>query len=85
MTSSKIPVEFGLSINNIDSLSFHFQELCMSCRGSGIVEGVKDVKVTIPAGWLQKSLWSNEVVEGIIFLGFFCAANSSSSLKVFVV
>ncbi|XP_060673143.1 chaperone protein dnaJ 1, mitochondrial isoform X3 [Ziziphus jujuba] len=26
------------------------KELCMSCRGSGVVEGVKDVKVTIPAG-----------------------------------
>ncbi|TXG52716.1 hypothetical protein EZV62_021885 [Acer yangbiense] len=26
------------------------KESCMSCRGSGVVEGVKEVKVTIPAG-----------------------------------
>lgn len=26
------------------------QECCMSCRGSGVVEGIKEVKVTIPAG-----------------------------------
>lgn len=23
----------------------------MSCGGSGVVEGIKEVKVTIPAGW----------------------------------
>ncbi|KAK7822593.1 chaperone protein dnaj 1 [Quercus suber] len=27
------------------------KEHCMSCRGSGTVEGVKEIKVTIPAGW----------------------------------
>lgn len=26
------------------------EEHCMSCRGSGVVEGIKEVKVTIPAG-----------------------------------
>ncbi|XVE60554.1 hypothetical protein DITRI_Ditri05aG0138200 [Diplodiscus trichospermus] len=26
------------------------KEYCMSCQGSGVVEGVKEVKVTIPAG-----------------------------------
>eukprot|EP00257_Ricinus_communis_P013930 XP_015571491.1 chaperone protein dnaJ 1, mitochondrial isoform X1 [Ricinus communis] len=26
------------------------EEYCMSCRGSGVVEGVKEVKVTVPAG-----------------------------------
>ncbi|GMY07009.1 chaperone protein dnaJ 1, mitochondrial isoform X1 [Fagus crenata] len=26
------------------------KEYCMSCRGSGMVEGVKEIKVTIPAG-----------------------------------
>ena len=27
------------------------QEHCTTCRGSGVVEGVKDVEVVIPAGW----------------------------------
>ncbi|KAK7275811.1 hypothetical protein RIF29_16935 [Crotalaria pallida] len=26
------------------------KDFCMSCRGSGVVEGIKEVKVTIPAG-----------------------------------
>jgi molecular chaperone DnaJ len=26
------------------------QEHCTSCGGSGVVEGIKDVKVTIPEG-----------------------------------
>ena len=34
-----------------DDLSIS-QEHCMSCRGSGVVEGIKDVKVTIPEGLL---------------------------------
>ncbi|KAG2698846.1 hypothetical protein I3760_07G167200 [Carya illinoinensis] len=28
----------------------YIKEYCMSCKGSGVVEGVKEVKVTIPAG-----------------------------------
>lgn len=27
------------------------QDSCITCGGSGVVEGVKEVKVTIPAGW----------------------------------
>lgn len=26
------------------------QEFCLSCGGSGVIEGIKEVKVTIPAG-----------------------------------
>lgn len=26
----------------------------MSCGGSGVVEGIKEVKVTIPAGWFPR-------------------------------
>ena len=32
-------------------LNVWLQEYCTTCTGSGVVEGVKTVEVTIPAGW----------------------------------
>jgi len=31
---------------------YFVQEFCLSCGGSGVIEGIKEVKVTIPAGKL---------------------------------
>ncbi|XP_061354805.1 chaperone protein dnaJ 1, mitochondrial-like, partial [Gastrolobium bilobum] len=32
------------------------KDFCMSCRGSGVVEGIKEIKVTIPSGNLTESI-----------------------------
>lgn len=45
------------------------QEYCISCQGSGVVEGVKEVKVTIPAGRYKmlvfdESIFQVQKVEG---------------------
>ncbi|KAH9756391.1 Chaperone protein dnaJ 1 [Citrus sinensis] len=45
------------------------KEHCMTCKGSGVVDGVKEVKVTIPAanlGWKLKSQ-SDNVADDPIF------------------
>lgn len=31
------------------------QEHCTSCKGSGVVDGIKEVKVTIPAGLIYNA------------------------------
>ncbi|KAL4272989.1 hypothetical protein GQ457_13G009620 [Hibiscus cannabinus] len=41
---------FTTTCNTCKGLGRIIKEYCMSCQGSGVVEGVKEVKVTIPAG-----------------------------------
>lgn len=41
---------FASTCNTCKGSGRIIKEYCMSCQGSGVVEGVKEVKVTIPAG-----------------------------------
>lgn len=61
------------------------QDSCITCGGSGVVEGVKEVKVTIPAGWfLILVTMSTEVIfwlelinvpeQSEIKLGCYCSS-----------
>lgn len=50
----------------------------MSCRGSGMVEGVKEIKVTIPAGWSQ-TLFFEEFTKDVADMAWGCAKEIHTS------
>lgn len=50
----------------------------MSCRGSGMVEGVKEIKVTIPAGWSQ-TLFFEEFTKDVADMAWGVAKENHTS------